>query len=269
MTAFHLNSCLTATGKVVMYTPRPMRWSDRPVAVFLHGALRSAGALADWADILGECADVVLVDLPGHGRSDPLIPATVQGLAESVHHALRHVLTGRQALLVGESLGGLISLAIGGHADPGPIRAVFAADPPITAAKLWNVASAFRGAMSLHPDDTLLASLGWEVFGITPGDAVERIYYPLIGALRVPTVIATGDIPLLPPRQIDATPCLFDAVDCFVTEHLYPGKVQIIRIPNSGHLLLTHATDACLAPIVTLLAEHCIAQPPADRPAKT
>ena len=55
---------------VMIYAAQPLAGSDRPVAVFLHGALRRAELLAEWGDRLADIADVVLVDLPGHGARD-------------------------------------------------------------------------------------------------------------------------------------------------------------------------------------------------------
>jgi pimeloyl-ACP methyl ester carboxylesterase len=72
----------------------------------------------------------------------------------------------------------------------------------------------------------------------------------------MPALIATGDIPLLPPRQLKGITCLFDAVDQFVVANLYPDKARIHRIANCGHLLLVDAKAECLGLIKDLLAEH-------------
>ena len=153
-------------------------------------------------------------------------------------------------------MGGLVALALGGREDPGPIRAVLAADPPLTTAKLWNVAANFRRAMAQKPDDQFLVSFASEVFGITATDLEERIYYPFLGALRVPALIVTGDIPLLPPRPLNRVACLFDEVDRFVVEKLYPGKAQVHQCTDAGHLILAEARSECLALIKAMLAEH-------------
>ncbi|MGH6908727.1 MAG: alpha/beta fold hydrolase, partial [Phenylobacterium sp.] len=144
------------------------------------------------------------------------------------------------------------------------IRAIFAADPPMTTAKLWSVADNFRRFVASQPDKPFYAQLGRDAFGITPDDIEELIYYPLIGALRVPTLIATGDIRLLPPRRLNGVTCLFDAVDQFVVAQLYPDKARIHRIANCGHLLLVDAKAECLQLIRDLVAEHMT---PATAPA--
>jgi len=242
----------TPTGSIALFWSQPVH-GDRPVVVFIHGALRSAGVLAHWADILKDVADTVLLDLPGHGHSHSLTPATVETMAASVHEAICAALSDRHVLLVGESLGGLVALAVGGKAGEGPIRGILAADPPLTTAKLWHVAANFRSASSRTPDNTFLNSLSHEVFGVSGDATYERIYYPLIGNLRVPTIIATGDVPLFPPRTLNGVACVFDEVDQFVVEHLYPGRARIHLVQNCGHLLLVDAEDQCRELIATWL----------------
>jgi pimeloyl-ACP methyl ester carboxylesterase len=256
MPQFQLNTWQSDLGNIAFYTAMPWRGPSRPVVVFLHGALRNSSVLVHWADTLEAMADVVLVDLPGHGRSDPVIPATVDALAASVHAALCGALPGRNVLLVGESLGGLVALAVGGQPDTGPVRAILAADPPLTTAKLWHVAAAFMPAIAQSPSDSYVSSLGREVFGVTLAGLEERIHYPIIAALRVPGVIATGDLPLLPPRSIPEVPCLIDPVDRFVIEQLYADKVRVEQIANCGHLLLVDAVKPCLDLIKSLLIQH-------------
>lgn len=241
---------------VIAYALR--KWapeSDRPVVLLLHGSMRNASVLAPWAERLDAEADVVLFDLPGHGRSDPIARASVTGLANQVFMALKAAFPRRRVLLVGESLGGTVALAIGSVAQS-PVKAILAADPPITTAKLWSVAQAHRKAMARASPDAFVHRLAREVFGLTPDGVEERIYYPLIGRLQVPTVIATGDVPLLPPRRISGVTSLFDPVDQFVTRNLYPGKAEIALVPNCGHLVLCDAIDASRALIDRLLAAH-------------
>jgi pimeloyl-ACP methyl ester carboxylesterase len=245
----------TRSGDVAGYVAQAATDLQRPVVVFLHGAGRSSASLVPWGDLLGDVADVVLLDLPGHGKSTPISPSTVSAMGDALHDALQAALPDRQLLLVGESLGGTIALAIGGQADPHWIRAVFAADPPLTTAKLWSVTNSFRRFVAGNPDHPF-GRVSRDAFGITPDDVEELIYYPLVGALRMPALIATGDIRLLPPRQVNGVTCLFDAVDQFVVDQLYPDKARIHRIAGCGHLLLDDARAECLRLIHGLLAEH-------------
>jgi pimeloyl-ACP methyl ester carboxylesterase len=226
----------------------------------LPGALRTSFNLGEWGHLLAGIADVALFDLPGHGKSDAPDKATVAEMAEIMAEAIRAGFPGRRALLVGESLGGTIALAIGGLDDPGPVCAVFAADPPMTTTKLWAVHFNFKMTLSKIEGEHFFQRLGRDAFGSASDDLVEIIYYPLLGALKVPALIAAGDIPLQPPRSLTTAPSLFDGVDEFVAAELFPGKVEFERITECGHLVLADAPDRCIAIIRRLLAEH-IADP--------
>ena len=230
--------------------------SSRPVVVMLHGALRSAGVLLPWVERLAEDADVMLIDLPGHGRSEAVFPASVQMFADAVLHAIRVNLSGRQVVVVGESLGGLVALAIAAQDDPEPVRAVVACDPPMTAAKLWNVAGNFRRLMAAQPDNVALKSFAFEAFGLKEASAVERNYYPLLDGLKIPVVVVTGDLPLLPPRNMQGVACLFDAVDQYIARRFYPDAIEVVEIAGCGHLLLIDAPDRCQAVIRDVLARY-------------
>lgn len=258
MAEFRIRRWATKTGSIALHMAQPWSGGQRPVAVILHGALRSTSDLTTWADRLIDFADVVLVDLPGHGHSQPISPATVPAMADAILEALTAALPNGQVFLIGESTGGTIALDIGGKADPSWLRAIFAADPPLTTAKLWHVPNNFRTLAARRPDDTFVQAFGRDTFGISQDDVAEIIYYPLIGALRVPTVIATGDVPLLPARAREGLPCLFDQVDQFVVTNLYPDKARICEFPNCGHLLLADAVDPCLGLIRELLDEHLV-----------
>lgn len=247
----------TRNGVVAAYRRKSDPDADCPVVVLLHGALRQSGHLDQWVDQLEGVCDVVLLDLPGHGRSVAHGPASVAGMAETLHEAICSNLSGRNVLIVGESVGGTIALAIAGLRELGPVRAVFAADPPMTTAKLWSVARAFQEARFAASPEGFVERFGRETFGLFDGGIEEIIYYPLIGALRTPAVIATGDIPLLPPRWLDGVTCLFDPVDHFVVETFYPGKVTVEQIHGCGHLLLIDAPSACRAIILRLLSACC------------
>jgi pimeloyl-ACP methyl ester carboxylesterase len=62
-------------GDLVLYSAQPWHGPPRPVVVLIHGALRWSDLLTHWAEALADIADVVLVDLPGHGWSDAVMPA--------------------------------------------------------------------------------------------------------------------------------------------------------------------------------------------------
>jgi pimeloyl-ACP methyl ester carboxylesterase len=245
---------------VMIYAAQPLTDSERPVVVFLHGALRRAELLAEWGDRLADVADVVLADLPGHGASDPIDSGDLPVLADLILRTLQEALAGRRVLLVGESVGGTIALAIAGKPDPGPVRAVFAADPPLTTAKQWLVHRNFRDYYARHPEHAYAPVFGRDFLGILPEGVEERVYSQVLGALKLPTVIAAGDVPLAPPRNMDGlSTTVWDEADSLALETTYPSKAEFVRLADSGHLLLVDAPDGCLAIIKGLLAEHLAA----------
>ena len=220
-----------------------------PVLLVLHGALRNAEVLMQRFAPWSASFDIVFADLPGHGRSSPVLPATVEAFALRAGSAMQAKFPGRDLFVLGESLGGLVALAMGGQGWP-CLRGVIAADPPLTTAKLWHVAQAVRTALTRSPGHPFMESFAAEIFGIARAAVpAERIYYPVLDRLRVPALMLTGDTPLLPPRQTASVPCVMDEVDRFVIERLYRDRVSVEVLDRSGHLVLFDAAAECRAHI--------------------
>ena len=233
-------------GELAVYTTAVPQAVDRPLLLVVHGALRRAeilmGAFPWWPAPF----DIVFADLPGHGRSSPLVPATVERFAQRLNAAMTALFPQRRLFVLGESLGGLVALAMAGPADTETVHGVIAADPPLTTAKLWHVAQAVRTALARTPHSPFMQSFAGDIFGIAATEATtERIYYPVLDRLRVPALILTGDIPLLPPRRTASVPCVMDEVDRFVIERLYHGRVTVKTLDRSGHLVLFDAVAEC------------------------
>lgn len=241
---------------VIALTADPSAFEgDRPVALFVQGALQSlSGQQGAWAPLLAPLADAVFVDLPGQGRSTPIIPATLGRFADNVADAAASALPGRRIVLVGESLGGLVSLAVAslGRLD---IRATLLVDPPFTTAKQWQLYAYFNQMLTRQPDDAALASLAWEMFGITPGAQEERVYYPLLDQAPGPVHVITGDVALQPVRQMGVLSSVMDGADRFILERFYGDKVRLHTIPGAGHQVLAAQLEASAALVRTLMAE--------------
>ncbi len=247
----------TDAGFLNMYAGEDLHQGTGPVVVMLPGALRTAKDMASWWTILREDAAVVFFDLPGHRRSDRIQPTGVEAMARVLHQAVCEQLPGRKVLLVGESLGGTIAFRMAGMDELGPIVGVVAFDPPLTTAKLWPIIGTFKIAWANEPDNAFYRDLAWEVFGIAQDGSVEdRIYYDLVGGLRTPAMLVSGDMPLPPPRPTVVNPSMVDEVDAYLLQRLFPGKLKLRRIVNTGHLLLHESPQACLKLIRQMLAEH-------------
>lgn len=255
MADYQLHARPKAPGDLATYLAVPFNNTDPdyPLVVFLHGAGRKAGVFEPWRKLLLGKADVCLIDFPGHGLSPALLPASIDVFAQAVDRLLRAQFAKRRILIVGESFGGLVAMKLAGGEADNPVKAILAADPPFTTAKQWAIINTFRAKFTREPEDTFFFSFAEEVFGITPTSVTERIYYPLLATLKVPTMLVTGDLPMLPPRVLKSVACLNDPVDEFVIDNLYSDKVMRRRIEKSGHLMLTESLPASLALVEEML----------------
>jgi pimeloyl-ACP methyl ester carboxylesterase len=141
---------------------------EGPPLVLLHGL---GGSSANWALLAPRLAErhrVVLVDLPGHGRSGPLPAAPGIGpYADRVALLLERLGLGA-AVVVGHSLGGLVALRLAAR-HPGSVRGLVLAAPA-------GIASGTRAA------ERALAFVGW----VQPGRRISPHWRVVArsGALR-------------------------------------------------------------------------------------
>lgn len=245
--------------ELFFYVRTGLKPSDRPLVIMLHGARRTGASVVGWIERLAEDADVIVFDLPGHGRSEAVLPATLENLSASVLHAIRTIASHRRVFVVGESLGGLIALRLAGEPGPSPICAVVACDPPMSTAKLWQLQADFLPALRKSAAPEGFLSMAWEVFGIGPDRIEERLYYPLVDRLQRPTLIITGDTPLFPSRMSEKTPCVVDELDKFLVRRFYPDAAELREVPEAGHLVLADAPEPCRAIIQQTVARYATA----------
>lgn len=244
----------TRGGAVALYGVAESFRSPRTAVVFIHGAGRSSVRLTAWVDLLQDQADVVLLDLPGHGRSLPVVPASVANLADNVADALAVALPARRLVLVGESLGGLIAMDLAARRGL-DVRALVAADPPFRTAKQWQLHRFYAQYLAEAPDDDFLHSLAFEMFGASPGrEPVDRVRYGLLDGLEIPVDVVTGDF-AAPPGVARGLRCMLDEADKALLRQSYAGRVRLHALEESGHLVLEDRRDFCLDLIRRRLAE--------------
>lgn len=197
----------------------------------LSGQGQRAHLLAFWRDLL-----------PGPVEVMALPPITaLDGLIE--HFAAE---IPDDALVVGESLGGLIALGLAGRG----YRAV-AFDPPLTMAKQWGLQYGLR--LLLAKGDDVLRQRAASIFGVMPeGAQEERIYYWLLDAIRTTADIVSGNKLLFPAKHAYSDACLVDEVDRYVIG-LNP-MIRFTRIPGP-HCLLTESVDASREVILRAVRE--------------
>ncbi len=133
---------------------------DGPRVVLVHGL---GGSYLNWSLVgptLAQTCRVLALDLPAHGRT-PLADrsAAVQAVQRLLHRFLVEV-AGAPAILVGNSMGGMITI-LQAAADPGTVAGAVLIDPALPAGPLTR------------PDPLVLAAFaGYAVPGV--GEAVMR-----------------------------------------------------------------------------------------------
>jgi pimeloyl-ACP methyl ester carboxylesterase len=117
---------------------------DGPCMVLLHGAGDQAGTWARMVSPLLDDYKVVIPDLPGHWKSDPLKgPIGVDQLLSGVEVVMDSVCAGEEAVLVGHSLGAWLSMLYA-HDYPAQVARLVA----INAGAIRNV----NPAINLFPE---------------------------------------------------------------------------------------------------------------------
>lgn len=212
------------------------------IVAFLPGFTRSAADHAHWPDLLPG-HDVRLCELPGHGPKPGIANSTISRLAD---HFAAEIPPG--ALIVGESLGGLIGLAM---APRGYHLAAF--DPPLSTAKLWMMRVSVPPVVARYPEMKWLPSFVDNLLGVTAdGMLEERNSWPLLDALTGPVDIIGGTEPLWPVRAVAGTPSVIDDIDEFHLKR-HP-KVRFRRVEGT-HLMLSENPQGCQAALLEILAK--------------
>ena len=206
-----------------------------PVAALMYGVFRGSDCLQPLIQRLSG-VDVVVVHQPGHSGAPELTDIGVVPYAQAVGVGVQTLFQDRDVFLAGESLGGLISLAVGAYALP-CLRSVVAFDPFFTTAKLWPI---HRQTADMWPISSGPRIMD-RIFGIGASSVEQRDYRGVLRTLAVPATVVTGDCPLLPERETDQSPCLMDDDDCEAVE---ASSASLIRLAG-GHRLIEQCPDQC------------------------
>ncbi len=199
-----------------------------PVLLLLHG-LGATGAVWDGlvSSLDGRWPGTVLVpDLPGHGRSEPLLRYSFGSLTAAVAAALE---PGRPVAVLGHSLGGVLGLALGSGWFGVPVSGVCGLGikvrwSPDELAKAASLAAkpaktfgsreealdralrvaGLHGKVSTLEAGVVSASDGWRLaldgaaFGVGAPDMAG-----LLAACRATVVLASGETdPMSPPAHL-------------------------------------------------------------------
>ena len=223
-----------------------------PSILLIHGSGMSAGAWVNQLRGSLTAFRVAAIDLPGHGKSDPIPRASVEEYAETVAMFLEALGSG-PVLVVGHSLGGAIAIALAAQRPHAVTGLVLLA----SCAKLPWVDSSWGRLLPYVPGPL------WKTFFIStaqkllfargvPGHAVslgmqelrscraETILKDLQAAkamdltqqatgLDVPTLILCGSQDRLTPPALSAD-----------LKGLIPGS-RLTLVEGAGHMLLLEA----------------------------
>jgi pimeloyl-ACP methyl ester carboxylesterase len=238
-------------------TPRGLPRPTDPAILLVHGFGGSSAQFEELVRRLRPGLVPVAVDLPGHGRSDGLVPPSLDALTDVVAAFLTAIGIQRLACYVGHSFGGLIGLE-------------FAHRHPTRLDRLVTLASAAR--LRLHPDLLEQAASGrWDVARFEPsfarGVPSERrraVLHDLtklrlgldrdtlrklgeaaatdVAAVRVPAlcVVPEDDVVLAPRHGAALAAALPDA--------------RLVGVPGAGHYVHVEQPEAVASAVNAFLA---------------
>lgn len=226
----------TSLGPIVLRGHLDAFSPDRPLIFAIAGAFAQQNYLVGLPKVAPAC-DVAIAHLPGMW-SPFLAESSVEAFALAFDEAIRTRCPGRAALVFGNSVGGLIALAMK------EARALVLVDPPITTDVLWPLHGRLRGHVEAK-GDPMLADWVWRVFGIGPTEIVNRDYRPLLNGSQKPGIVLIAGDPLGDPRDFDRQPGLLSTEDRLLFSR-HP-TLEVMVAGGCGHNLIREAPSAIIA----------------------
>lgn len=236
-------------GKRISYlAAEGTRAKNHPAILLLHGTGVSARSWTLQLQNLGHALQVLAIDLPGHGESDPIDKATLEGYADAAHSLLDALGTG-PVFVAGHSLGGAVAQVLAArHPEvvrglallstcvklpetdgclqrlyrclPAPIRKVLFL---WMANKILFAPSASRQAIFLGMEEILTCRPETTLKDVAAAQAMDL--QEIAQNLRVPTLILCGDRDKVTPLALS------DRLN-----ELIPGS-RLLIVKGVGHML--------------------------------
>jgi pimeloyl-ACP methyl ester carboxylesterase len=202
--------------------------TSRPVILAIRGAFAPFDQLS-WLGAQLPEAEVVVAHLPG--LIGPLPEAvSIQGFANAFRELIETIYAGRQVVVVGASIGGLVALSL----NSDRVKGVVAIDPPLSTAKLWPLrdwAETARPALSVAHQEWL-----WRILGYGP-KVEDRCYDSVIENLKRHAHVIVAGVALHPRRNLASMPGLLDAADIALLRSHPLLTVRVAR--EAGHDVAT------------------------------
>ena len=220
--------------------------------VLIHGVTHRRQAWYPVLDQLAEHREVILVDLPGHGESDPFV---TDGLSvrDALRRDFRQFLSDQQLVrphVAGNSLGGRVALEAGASGDA---RSVTALSP----AGFWRTDAEFAYTRSIFTNAARLSErMGHRLEQLPRTKAGRRLMYGLLLAhpSRVPADQALGDLRAF----VKARPALCDLLAAATPfDDVIPLEVPV-TIAWAGRDLVLPPWQAEVARQLLPQAEHVL-----------
>lgn len=219
-------------GKLMVLSQEQARFPEKPLILLLHGAFEKHKKLLSWSELWAASYDVALVDLPGHGQSDPPSPVTMDSYIGELRWLVGTYFANRRVVIVGDSFGGLLGIALGN--DPPPnFAGVVALDPLLATAKQWSIMDLIPRVLDGQPEGSFRRMFAANVMGMAQSPPEDRRYYFYVEGVRVPAIVLAGAEPLGVRREVTGPSLLDDDDRAFLTERL-----KLAVIPDVGHQLV-------------------------------
>lgn len=222
---------------------------DKPAILGFPGSFRPIATLHDMARALAAEFDLLLVDYPGFGATTIAEPPTLDGLVARAAAMAAQFLPGRELFAMGDSIGGIVALAMAAGAGT-PLEGVAALDPPLSARALATARGHLRkSAEGLAMNDYFQTWLdGPEIMG----DGAPDGFFPLLerAAARAPILVVAGGRAV--DRGMAAPASLIDDADA----RRAGEAARIVRFVDAGHLVSGEAPDACVSALRGFFGER-------------
>lgn len=214
----------TQYGDIWLWGERRGLQRDAPVVLAIAGVFAKPDAF--WFRLQQKLpeATVLAAQLPGH-FSPQLSEVSVQAYAAAFGEVLQNQVGGRPILVVGDSIGGVVALAI---PNPGLMRLVL--DPPLRTAFLWSMQSFCERIYAQQPDKREFLEKIFAFDGTKFGDVD---YTPLI---HTPARVLMGEIPRDPPREWQRMPSLLGEEERQILMAAPGIRTSLVR--NIGHVIV-------------------------------
>ncbi|MGE3335292.1 MAG: alpha/beta fold hydrolase [Rhodospirillaceae bacterium] len=219
-------------GRLVVLREETARFDHKPLVLLLHGAFEKHKKLLPWSELWRASYDVALADLPGHGQSDPPSPVTMDSYIDELRWLVGTHFKDRRVVIVGDSFGGLLGVALGNSPPPNLAGAV-ALDPLLATAKQWSIMDLIPRVLEGQPEGSFRRAFAANVMGMAQSPPEDRRYYHYIEGVRVPAIVLAGAEALGVRRDVTGPSLLDDDDRAFLT-----ARLKLAVIPGVGHQLV-------------------------------